>query len=234
MPAFQRRATVDWQPSKPTVSLSSMLTTSSLPLLSRTMSPCLCSIPKPPSCMAPTIGSISRGAAFRGRIFGLFRAARRTQCWWATPWRCTRQFSMTSRACAGRAARRLMLVLGLFRQAPGTTTWQVLRVLKRRVRRIGSRHYQRASSPIGAVDMGQLASLEPVSRSFGYDRGTPIDRYYIERFLKWHRGDIRGRALEIGDASYCRRFDSGITHQDILHISPDAPEATIRGDLVQP
>jgi glycosyltransferase involved in cell wall biosynthesis len=137
---------------------------------------------------------------------------------------------------AGRKemAGRLMLVLGIFRQAPGTTTWHVLRVLKRRVRRIGSRNYQSASSPIGAVDMGQLASLEPVSRSFGYDRGTPIDRYYIERFLKWHRGDIRGRALEIGDASYCRRFDSGITHQDVLHISPDAPEATIRGDLVQP
>jgi hypothetical protein len=112
----------------------------------------------------------------------------------------------------------------------GMTTWQVLRAVKRRLARI---RYRRAT-PIGAIDMGQLASLEPVSRSFGYDRGTPIDRYYIENFLERHRADIRGRALEIGDASYCRRFDSGITQQDVLHVSPDAPEATIRGDLTQP
>ncbi|SEP49514.1 Glycosyltransferase involved in cell wall bisynthesis [Rhodospirillales bacterium URHD0017] len=127
---------------------------------------------------------------------------------------------------------RFMPMLGTFRVAPATTIWQFLRVLKRGVRRIGAHSYRRAR-PIRAIDMGQLASLDPVSRSFGYDRGTPIDRYYIENFLERHRGDIRGRALEIGDASYCRRFDSGITQQDVLHVSPDAPEATITGDLVQ-
>ena len=125
---------------------------------------------------------------------------------------------------------RAAAVRSAFRRALGMTTWQVLRAVKRRLARI---RYRRAT-PIGAIDMGQLASLEPVSRSFGYDRGTPIDRYYIENFLERHRADIRGRALEIGDASYCRRFDSGITQQDVLHVSPDAPEATIRGDLTQP
>mgnify|MGYP006961430571 CR=1 FL=1 len=29
---------------------------------------------------------------------------------------------------------------------------------------------------------------EPVSRRFGYDRGTPIDRYYIENFLARQAG----------------------------------------------
>jgi glycosyltransferase involved in cell wall biosynthesis len=126
-----------------------------------------------------------------------------------------------------------MLILGTFRLAPIETARHVLRAVKRRVQRIRAR-YNRPNPPIGAIDMGQLASLEPISRSFGYDRGTPIDRYYIENFLERHRTDIRGRVLEIGDASYCRRFDSGITRQDVLHVSSDAPEATIRGDLGQP
>ena len=43
---------------------------------------------------------------------------------------------------------------------------------------------------------------------------------------------IRGRALEIGDASYCRRFGR-VTHQDVLHVNAGAPEATIEGDLSQ-
>jgi glycosyltransferase involved in cell wall biosynthesis len=136
---------------------------------------------------------------------------------------------------AGRKnmAGAFMLVLRTFRLAPIETAWHVLRAVKRRVQRISAR-YNHPSVPVGAIDMGQLASLEPISRSFGYDRGTPIDRYYIENFLEQHSADIRGRVLEIGDASYCRRFDSGITRQDVLHVSPDAPEATIRGDLGQP
>jgi hypothetical protein len=38
-----------------------------------------------------------------------------------------------------------------------------------------------------------IGGLEPISRAFGYDRGTPIDRYYLDRFLDEHNGDIRGR-----------------------------------------
>ena len=92
----------------------------------------------------------------------------------------------------------------------------------------------RASQPpLGHVDLGDLDRVRPVSFDFGYDRGTPVDRYYIERFLDRHRGDIRGRVLEIGDAAYCERFGSGITRQDVLHIDPQAPGATIVGDLSQ-
>jgi SAM-dependent methyltransferase len=60
----------------------------------------------------------------------------------------------------------------------------------------------------------------------------PIDRYYVEAFLAERSTDICGRALEIGDASYCRRFGR-ITHQDVLHVNAGAPEATIKGDLSQ-
>lgn len=76
-----------------------------------------------------------------------------------------------------------------------------------------------------------LRRLEPVSRSFGLDRGTPIDRYYIEDFLKRHRRDIRGRVLEIGDSTYTRRFGVGVTRSDILHTPPGGKSATIVGDL---
>jgi SAM-dependent methyltransferase len=82
------------------------------------------------------------------------------------------------------------------------------------------------------VDFGSLATTEPVSREFGYDRGLPIDRYYIEGFLKRHGGDVRGHALEAGDANYCRRYGGPrVTRQEVLHIHGDTPAATLGGDL---
>jgi len=33
-------------------------------------------------------------------------------------------------------------------------------------------------------DWGDLRRLQPISHEFGYDRGLPVDRYYIERFLE--------------------------------------------------
>lgn len=81
--------------------------------------------------------------------------------------------------------------------------------------------------------MGDLARTSPVSKDFGFDRGTPVDRFYIERFLERHSAEIQGRVLEIGDAAYSRRFGKGITRQDVLHIAQDNPEATIVGDLSQ-
>jgi len=88
---------------------------------------------------------------------------------------------------------------------------------------------------VGQVKFGSFAGTDPVSRDFGFDRGLPIDRYYVEAFLTEHAGDIRGRALEIGDASYCRRFGGDqIGRQEVLHVHADAPEATIVGDLSLP
>lgn len=82
------------------------------------------------------------------------------------------------------------------------------------------------------VDFGDFARLHPVSADFGYDRGTPIDRHYIERFLDQHRDDIHGRVLEVGDDSYSRQFGgSRISRQDVLHVSADNPAATIVGNL---
>jgi SAM-dependent methyltransferase len=75
-------------------------------------------------------------------------------------------------------------------------------------------------------------STEPLSRTFGLDRGTPIDRYYIERFLRANSGSIRGRVLEVCDATYTRRFGgSRVTHSDVLHAVEGNSRATIVGNL---
>lgn len=83
---------------------------------------------------------------------------------------------------------------------------------------------------------GSLRRVTPISDSFGYDRGLPIDRYYIERFLEEHSGTIRGRVLEVGDSTYTSRFggDAAVERADILDVRADNPRATIVGDLTEP
>jgi hypothetical protein len=57
----------------------------------------------------------------------------------------------------------------------------------------------RRTSPIVFLDQGVR---RPVSASFGFDRGTPIDRWYIEKFLSRHVRSIRGRCIEVGEVKY--------------------------------
>jgi SAM-dependent methyltransferase len=71
-----------------------------------------------------------------------------------------------------------------------------------------------------------------VSRHFGVDRGTAIDRHYIENFLQRHAADVRGRVLEVGESTYTRRYGGDrVTHSDVLHVRDDNPQATIIADL---
>jgi SAM-dependent methyltransferase len=86
--------------------------------------------------------------------------------------------------------------------------------------------------PVGWVQLGSLRRVTPISREFGYDRGLPIDRYYIERFLSAHASDIRGHVLEIADNTYTRRFGGDrVIRSDVLHVMEGDPTATIVGDL---
>jgi SAM-dependent methyltransferase len=84
---------------------------------------------------------------------------------------------------------------------------------------------------VGRVRFGSLRRVEPMSRDWGFERGRPVDRYYIESFLADHSEDIRGRALEIVGDEYIRRFGTGVTRTDILHVVPGNPNATIIADL---
>jgi glycosyltransferase involved in cell wall biosynthesis len=86
--------------------------------------------------------------------------------------------------------------------------------------------------PVGQVASGDFRRLTPLSHEFGYDRGGPIDRYYIETFLRKEAASIRGRALEIGDNSYTLQYGATTIRQsDVLHIDATNPQATFVGDL---
>jgi SAM-dependent methyltransferase len=96
--------------------------------------------------------------------------------------------------------------------------------------------------PVGTVRFGGLNRVEPISRDYGFERGTPVDRHYIEMFLERHAhsrdyagGDIRGRVLEIGGDTYARRYGlrgpAEDTRIDVLHVNETNGAATIVGDL---
>jgi SAM-dependent methyltransferase len=82
------------------------------------------------------------------------------------------------------------------------------------------------------VSFGDLRRLTPVARAFGFARGLPVDRVYIESFLEFNALAIRGRVLEVGDNAYTRRFGKDrVTKSDILHVKPGHPDATVVADL---
>ncbi|MEO8764193.1 MAG: methyltransferase domain-containing protein [Ginsengibacter sp.] len=66
---------------------------------------------------------------------------------------------------------------------------------------------------------------------FGLDRGTPIDRYYIEGFLNNHRALITGHVLEVAESHYSRKFGTDVASFEVLHFNNENPRATIIGDL---
>jgi hypothetical protein len=77
-----------------------------------------------------------------------------------------------------------------------------------------------------------LTRLDPVSRTFGFDRGKPVDRWYIERFLAEHADEVRGRVLEVAEPTYTQWYGGeAVTQSDVLFAAPGNPEATVVGDL---
>lgn len=85
---------------------------------------------------------------------------------------------------------------------------------------------------VGKVDLGDLRRLTPMSRQFGFDRGQPIDRFYVEKFLARNASDIKGRVLEMGNNEYTSAFGGNrVETSDVLHVHPGNPIATIVADL---
>ncbi|MGH9463599.1 MAG: polysaccharide deacetylase family protein, partial [Vicinamibacteria bacterium] len=84
----------------------------------------------------------------------------------------------------------------------------------------------------GRVDWGDLRRTTPISSRWGYDRGKPIDRYYIESFLQDHTEDIRGRVLEIQEDDYSRWFGGErVQAIDVVDFCPTNPRANVIADL---
>lgn len=85
--------------------------------------------------------------------------------------------------------------------------------------------------PVGVVRFGSFRRLSPISPIFAIDRGFPIERYYIEKFLSKNSSDIRGCSLEMGDDFYIKKFGKGrVDKIDVLNVV-ESPHATIIADL---
>jgi SAM-dependent methyltransferase len=83
-----------------------------------------------------------------------------------------------------------------------------------------------------SISLGDLRRVTPVSREFGFDRGSPVDRHYIEGFLARHATDVCGRVLEVKDAAYTRRFGGErVEISDVLDVNPANRDATLIDDL---
>jgi SAM-dependent methyltransferase len=96
---------------------------------------------------------------------------------------------------------------------------------------IGLRRRQRLARFRRPAWLGTIRRTSPLSQHWGRERGTPVDRYYIERFLADNGHAIRGRVLELMNADYTHRFGTAVTSSEVLDIDPGNPEATVIADL---
>lgn len=56
------------------------------------------------------------------------------------------------------------------------------------------------------IDYVNKLPLVPTCREFGFSRGTPVDRIYVENFLEKNKENIYGRVLEIADSTYTKKY----------------------------
>jgi hypothetical protein len=74
-------------------------------------------------------------------------------------------------------------------------------------------------------------SRYPISRIFGSDRGIPIDRYYIEKFLLDHKDLIRGTVLEVSGNVYTKKFGDERVERSLVLNAVQNDHVDIVGDL---
>ncbi len=89
------------------------------------------------------------------------------------------------------------------------------------------------ASPLPSdVDMGDLRRVSPIARDWGYSRGAPLDRHYIEQFLAAHAADVAGHVLEVQEGDYARCFGGQrVRHVDVLDLDPANRGVTVVADL---
>lgn len=74
-------------------------------------------------------------------------------------------------------------------------------------------------------------SVRPVSTKYGFDRGKPIDRYFIEEFIGEYKDLVKGHCLEVVDDTYIRMFGGdAVEKADVIDIFV-TKQASIHGDL---
>ncbi len=82
------------------------------------------------------------------------------------------------------------------------------------------------------VDWGDLRRTDPISREWGYDRGVPVDRRYIDDFLAAHSSDVRGAVLEVQEDDFTHAFGGPrVAERAVLDIDASNQRATVIADL---
>ncbi|WP_414526593.1 methyltransferase domain-containing protein [Nodularia chucula] len=88
------------------------------------------------------------------------------------------------------------------------------------------------SPATGSIDWGDLKKAVPICQAFGLTRGTPVDRYYLSKFLAEIKDKIGGDILEIGGTPKDKDFyevNPGTSYK-ILNIEA-GPGVDIAGDV---
>ena len=71
-----------------------------------------------------------------------------------------------------------------------------------------------------------------MARDWGFSRGTPVDRYYINAFLEMCAADVRGVVLDVQEPDNARRIGGGsITRLDVIDVDGRNGNATVIADL---
>lgn len=67
---------------------------------------------------------------------------------------------------------------------------------------------------------GNMRRTTPFSSTYGFERGTPVDRHYLHAFLHAHRDVITGDVLEVQNTTYTFRFGHDLGRTDTFDIIP--------------
>lgn len=82
-----------------------------------------------------------------------------------------------------------------------------------------------------AFDFGDIG-MKPLTQDWGFSRGLPVDRTYIEQFLSAHATTIHGHVLEVGDSVYSKAYGGDrVCRIDVLDNNPRNRKATIIDDI---
>lgn len=88
-----------------------------------------------------------------------------------------------------------------------------------------------ARAAVTRARFGDLGRTAPLGR-WGYERGTPVDRWYIRRWLQEQAPYVQGHALEVKEDLYASAL--GATSVEVLDIDAANPRATLVADLCRP
>jgi len=81
------------------------------------------------------------------------------------------------------------------------------------------------------VRWGSLRRLAPIGARSGAQRGTPIDLYYVDRFVQQRAEFVRGRVLEAETAELAHRYGRDVERVDVLDVDAYNDNATLLADL---